>query len=209
MKQTTALALIAALFTSVLVPGALAQKEAPEAHPSGTTPPPINPNTQNTPGSPTTAADDAARAEDVESLDGMMRAIYDVISGPAGAPRDWARFRSLFIEGARLIPINPASEAGARVLSPEDYVERGRATFAENPFYESEIARKVDRFGAMAHVFSTYEARRAPDEAPFLRGINSFQLLNHAGRWWIVTIYWQAEDAQTPLPDQYLPPLPQ
>lgn len=147
----------------------------------------------------------AAAPEDVASIDAIMAAVYDVISGDAGAPRDWDRFRSLFIDGARLIPRSATNPNGAVVLSPEDYVVRGEANFKENGFFESEIGRKTDRYGDIAHVFSAYAAKRSADDAePFLRGINSFQLLHHDGRWWVVTIYWQAETPDNPVPAEYL-----
>ena len=38
----------------------------------------------------------AARPADVASIDAIMRAVYEVISGPAGQKRDWNRMRSLF-----------------------------------------------------------------------------------------------------------------
>ncbi len=153
---------------------------------------------------PAAAAAEAIEAarEDVESIDAIMTAIYDVISGPAGAPRDWDRFRSLFHEGARLIPVGAN---GATAITPEEYVTRAGASFAENGFFESEIGRKTDRYGDIVHIFSAYEGKRNADDAePFLRGVNSFQLLRHKGRWWIVTIYWQAETPDNPIPEAYL-----
>jgi hypothetical protein len=147
----------------------------------------------------------AAAPEDVASIDAIMTAVYDVISGPAGEERDWDRFQSLFIDGARLIPRSASNPNGATVLSPEDYVARASGNFMENGFFESEIGRKTDRFGDIAQVFSAYQSKRAEsDPEPFARGINSFQLLHHDGRWWIVTIYWQAETPETPIPAEYL-----
>ena len=147
----------------------------------------------------------AAAPEDVASIDAIMTTIYDVISGPAGEERDWDRFRSLFIDGARLIPRSASNPNGATVMSPEEYVARASANFMENGFFELEIGRKVDRYGDIAQVFSAYAAKRsADDEKPFMRGINSFQLLHHDGRWWIVTIYWQAETPDNPVPAEYI-----
>jgi hypothetical protein len=72
-------------------------------------------------------------------------------------------------------------------------------------FFEREIARRVETFGNITHVLSTYEARRNKDDKePFLRGIKSFQLLNDGNRWWVVTIYWQAETPDNKLPKEYL-----
>jgi hypothetical protein len=55
------------------------------------------------------------------------------------------------------------------------------------------------------HVFSTYEARqKADDPKPFMRGINSIQLFNDGKRWWVVSILWQSESPDNPLPEKYL-----
>lgn len=149
----------------------------------------------------------AANPADVNSIEAILAAVYDVISGPAGKKRDWDRMRSLFIPGARLIPTGPrqAGGYGSRVLSVEDYVVRGNEIFDKEGFFEKEVARRVETFGNIAHVFSTYEARHSPDDAkPFVRGINSIQLMNDGKRWWIVTIFWQAEDEKNPVPEKYL-----
>ena len=149
----------------------------------------------------------AANPADVNSIDAILAAVYDVISGPAGKKRDWDRMRSLFLPGARLIPTGPRQVGGygSRVLGVEDYVARGNEIFDKEGFFEKEIARQVETFGNIAHVFSTYEARHSVDDAkPFVRGINSIQLMNDGKRWWIVTIFWQAEDAKNPLPEKYL-----
>ena len=147
-----------------------------------------------------------AHPEDVASPEAIVAAVYDVISGPAGKPRDWDRFRSLFAEGARLIPTGPRPSGGfgPRVLDPEAYVERTTPIFEKTPFYEKEIARRTERFGHIAHVFSTYEARHEPKEAPFLRGINSFQLFFDGTRWWVLTVFWEPESDTVKIPPEYL-----
>ena len=148
-----------------------------------------------------------ANPADVGSMDAIIAAVYDVISGPAGRKRDWDRMRSLFVPSARLIPTGPRQTGGygSRVLTVEEYIERASAAFEKQGFYEREAARKVEMFGQIAHVFSTYESRHAPDDArAFQRGINSIQLMNDGQRWWIVTIFWQGEDDKNPLPEKYL-----
>jgi len=143
---------------------------------------------------------------DVGSIDAILGALNDVISGPAG-DRDWDRMRSLFAPGARLIPIRVREDGGAeaRVNTIDDYVEAAGAYFKENGFYESEIARTSESFGHVTHVFSTYESRRSPGEAPFTRGINSIQLMNDGDRWWIITVLWDTERPGEPIPAKYLP----
>jgi hypothetical protein len=147
-----------------------------------------------------------ARAEDIMSVESIIRALYDSISGPPGT-RDWDRMRGLFLPGARLIPSGrrPDGSITARVLSVDDFIKAIEPRVKDEGFYESEIHRRVERFGAIAHVFSTYESRHAKDEKPFVRGINSFQLFFDGKRWWVVTIFWDSERPDQAIPDEYLP----
>jgi hypothetical protein len=148
-----------------------------------------------------------ANPADVASVDAIVAAVYDVISGPAGKKRDWDRMRSLFIPGARMIAThsNDAGETQARVVTVEEYITRAGDYFAKNGFFERESARRTEAFGHIAQIFSTYESRHASEDAqPFERGINSFQLVNDGKRWWIVTIFWEGEDKNTKVPEKYL-----
>ena len=152
-----------------------------------------------------------ANAADVASIDAIITAAYDSISGAAGK-RNWNRVRSLFIPGARLIPTSQM--AGARnsdgkiapqMLDVDGYVTRSADYLEKDGFFEKEIARSTEQFGHIAHVWSTYESRhKADDPRPFMRGINSIQLLYDDMRWWIVTIYWQHESPEEPIPEKYL-----
>jgi hypothetical protein len=147
-----------------------------------------------------------ANPADVASLDAIISSLYDVISGPAGQERDWNRFRSLFIPGARLIPTGHPANAPARttVLTPDQYVARSGG-LTRNGFFEREIGRTTDQFGAITHIFSAYESKRsASDAAPFARGINSIQLLNDGTRWYVVSIFWDGERPDNPIPEKYL-----
>lgn len=164
------------------------------------------------PATPTTQAATvpAANPADVSSVDAIMAATYDVISGPPTKKRDWDRFRSLFVPGARLIPAERAKDATGifkvDVITPDEYAKFADPYFSKNGFAEREIFRKSERYGNIMQIFSTYESRHdASDAKPFARGINSFQLLYDGKRWWVVTIYWQEEDAENPLPKEFLP----
>jgi len=147
---------------------------------------------------------------DVSSIDAIINAAYEVISGPAGKSRDWARQRALFLPGARLIPTAMAagdnlSNPAPQFLDMDTYIARVEPFFREHGFYEREVARRTEEFGQIAHAWSTYESRHSPDDAePFMRGINSFQLFHDDARWWIVNIFWQHETAAHPIPEKYV-----
>lgn len=143
---------------------------------------------------------------DVSSIDAIMTAVYDVISGPAGEQRDWNRFRSLFWPGAQLIPTGPSQSGGvgARRMTVDEYVTGGDQMFSETPFFETEVNRVTERYGSIAHAFSTYESRNAPEEAPFISGINSFQLLHDGNRWWVVNIFWADTRVSGEIPAKYM-----
>jgi hypothetical protein len=193
--------LMAVTIISCAVVITTAQTEKPKPSPLPVPSPLPKQSTVETPATP------AANPADVASIDAIITAVYDVISGPAGKKRDWDRMRSLFVSGARLIPTGPrqAGGYGSRVLTVDEYIERSSGFFEKEGFYEREAARQTEKFGQIAHAFSTYESRHAPEDAkPFQRGINSIQLMNDGKRWWVVTIFWQAEDEKTPLPEKYL-----
>ncbi len=143
-----------------------------------------------------------------DSLDTVINSLYDVVSAEKGEARDWELFRYLFHESARLMPSgkNREGNVGVRYLTVDDYINAAKGWTAETGFVESEINRVVDSFGVITQVFSTYEAFRSEsDTEPFMRGINSIQLLNDGNRWWILNIYWTQETPNNPIPDKYLP----
>ena len=158
---------------------------------------------------PTGGTVPTANPADVSSIDAIIAAIYDVVSGPAGEERDWNRFRSLFDTEARLIPTSPAqdeAEFSAQMWGVEDYIERAGPSLAASGFFEVESKRVMELFENIAHVFSTYESRRTPDGEVFMRGINSIQLMFDGERWWVMNIMWRGVGAEFQIPAMYLPP---
>lgn len=150
----------------------------------------------------------AQASDDGRTVDTMVKALYAVISGPAGKKRDWARFRALFTPDARMIAVavNAQGEVVQRALKPEDYETRIGPILERDGFFERELYRRTEQFAEIAHVFSTYETKRAEaDEKPLAKGINSIQLWNDGKRWWILSVYWQAESEGRKIPIKYLP----
>ncbi|MGO4475384.1 hypothetical protein AB4Z32_03935 [Massilia sp. 2TAF26] len=203
MKRWT----LVAVAIAVAVGGIYSAKAQTAATPATPAPPAAAaaPAAPATPAVP--ASNYQARSADVESVDGIVAALYDVISGPAGKPRDWDRMRSLFAPEGRLMAVGarPDGSFVLRGMGVEDYIARNTKAFASVGFFEREAARTTETFGQIVHVFSTYESRHAAGDAkPFQRGINSIQLYNDGKRWWVVNVLWRAEDERLPLPDRYL-----
>ncbi|HUR91970.1 MAG TPA: hypothetical protein VMY38_04790 [Gemmatimonadaceae bacterium] len=146
-----------------------------------------------------------ADTADVKSIDAIIAALYEVISGPVGQARNWNRMRSLFVPDGRLMPTFPRPDGSIamRMLGVNDYIAVSGPNLERIGFHEREIARRVDQFGHIAHVFSTYEGRTQTDST-VIRGINSIQLMNDGKRWWVVSIFWEAESPTNPVPAKYL-----
>lgn len=149
----------------------------------------------------------AARPEDVGSIDGIMKAFYDVINGPAGQPRQWSRDRSLYIPDVRFVSIGEGKDGKihASLMSHQQYVDGSNAAMVKNGFYETELHRVTRSFGKVTHIFSTYEMRGKPDGAVIGRGVNSLQLYNDGTRWWIASVAWDDERDGNPIPKEMLP----
>jgi hypothetical protein len=143
-----------------------------------------------------------ARAADVGSIDSIITTLYAVISGPVGAPRQWDRFHSLMHPQARLIPTGCDSTGACRlrIMTPAEYQQRADSLLVAVGFTELELQRTTERYGTVAHAFSSYQSFRRGETAPFARGINSIQLFWDGQRWWIMSIFWDAERPGNPLP---------
>lgn len=153
------------------------------------------------------AEEDVYRSR-VSSLDNTLKTLYEVISGEKGEARDWDLFLYLFHPDAKLIPtgIDGEGRAACRFMSPAEYIDSSGKWLEENGFFEKEVHRTTETFGPVTQVFSTYESyHSAKDAAPFVRGINSIQLLFDGVRWWVVNIYWAAEKPGLSIPEKYLP----
>lgn len=151
------------------------------------------------------------RPEDVASPEAIVEAVYEAISGPAEVEtrRDWDRLRSLFLPDARFVLTRWRTPDGkednrVRTWDVEEFIDTAKGFYRESSFYEREVARRVDRFGHIAQVFSTYESRvDAHDDKPAARGINSVQTVHAKGRWWIAHLVWDVEAPDNPIPDAY------
>jgi hypothetical protein len=147
------------------------------------------------------------RDADFATIDSIITAMYESISGPKGTPGQWERDRALHHPKALLIPALQAPGGPAAGVFDFDGFVDSRARFLEDSdFYEVEIGRQEFRFGVIAHVLSSYEARTAPAPAGKLlrRGVNSIQLMHDGERWWILSTLWDNEREGVELPANLL-----
>jgi len=153
---------------------------------------------------------------DGASMDAILAALYASVSHDSAGEPNWERMREIFLPVGMLIPPkNPRSDMFT-VLDVDSFEQRvhegmaaAKAKGEPTAFFEKEIARKYDCFGAVCQIFSTYESRHAPaDEKPFIRGINSIQIVNDGHRWWIASVVWDTERTDNPIPAQYMPTAP-
>ena len=144
-------------------------------------------------------------SNDTKSVDTIIAALYDVISGEAGAPRNWERFKNLFVPEANLIPTgkNKEGKLNYRTITPDEYVQMFTSRVTTG-FYERELQRTTEQYGTIVHAFSTYETKETRDGAVTNRGINSIQLFHDGTRYYVVNIFWCAESLGFSLPEKYL-----
>jgi hypothetical protein len=143
----------------------------------------------------------AARPEDVGSIDGIIKAFYDVISGPAGQPRQWQRDSTLYIPRVQFVAMSV--ENGKPVPAVMDHGQFARAynrAFVDRGFFERETKRVTKRFGNIVHTFSAYEYRATENGPVQGRGVNSIQLYWDGTRWWIASAIWDDERPDNPIP---------
>jgi hypothetical protein len=148
----------------------------------------------------------APRPEDVSTLDGIIKAFYETITGPAGKPREWARDRTLYIPDLRFVSMGLRDgKPHAEIMDHQTFVERSNDFMVREGFYETEIHRVTKSFGNVTHVFSTYEMRQTPNGPVTGRGVNSIQLFYDGKRWWIISAAWDDERPDNPISPEFLP----
>jgi hypothetical protein len=150
----------------------------------------------------------APRPEDVSTIDGMVKAYYEVVSGPAGQPRQWGRDATLYIPNVRFIILSEDAEGKTtfRSMTHPEFVDISEAGLNGKAFYEREIHRVTNRIGNVAHILSTAEHMSNPDGPVEGRSIDSLELFFDGSRWWITNAnIWDINGTKHPLPAEFLP----
>jgi hypothetical protein len=125
---------------------------------------------------------DEKYGEDVKSLDAIIAAYYEVISGSSTDPWEFERDQYIHSKNAVITGLDENGKAESHSLEAE-YVPL--ALSPKSDFYEKELKRKVSQFGNLGQVWSAFEIRTEPNIASSIRGLNSIQLHFENGRWWI------------------------
>lgn len=144
---------------------------------------------------------------DVATIEGIVAAFYDVISGPAGQPRQWARDSTLYMAGAMFVAMDVKDgKPVARFATPEQFRQATDRGFVAEGFFETEIGSQVERFGNVAQVRSVYETRRSEQGPVTGRGVNYLTLFWDGARWWIANAVWDDERPGNPIPAAWITP---
>jgi len=138
-------------------------------------------------------------------LDAVLESLYESISFNSGGRPDFDGLKSLFADGARLIRTDKENITNMSVndfiKSYEERINNGQI----KAFTEYELSRKVDEFGRIVQVFSTYGTKlETNDGVIIMRGINSIHLIEIENNWKVATILWYPEDEENKIPEEYL-----
>ena len=147
-----------------------------------------------------------ARAEDVSTIEGIMTASYETISGGVGVPRQWGRDRTLFDPNSRSVSVHVDAKTGAiktESMTEQDFADQSDASLVKDGFTERELKHVIKRFGNVATVLSSYEGLIASGKV-ITRGVNIFQLYFDGKRWWILSMVWDEERPGNPIPKELL-----
>ncbi len=134
----------------------------------------------------TATAQQHVRPEDASTIDGIMRAYYEVVSGPPGESADLERDRTLHHQDAwiAIAGVDGTGNPVVNLMTIDEY--HGDNAPRRQGFWEWETDRVTQRSGNMVHVWSSYASARTQHGEPFDRGVNSVTLFYDGTRWWIM-----------------------
>lgn len=136
---------------------------------------------------------DTSPASDASTINGLVASLYASVSGPAGQPRDWNRYLSLFQPEARQVAVVKGVD-GVQIsgFTAQQYADRARQKVPP-ALFEREARRQTGVHGDIATVVSVYEVREAPAGPVTSLGLYSLQLINDGKRRWIANLLWQGQ----------------
>lgn len=144
--------------------------------------------------------------DNLSTLDGVMKAYYDVVTVKKGGKISFERDSLQHLPNVKVgwVTHTPNGSTGFKLATLKEYHQHADASLEREGFYEHEISRKVEHFGGIYHVWSTYESRNSPNGKVIARGINSVELYFDGKRFWILGWFFDGESKANPLPAKYL-----
>lgn len=140
-------------------------------------------------------------AKDVKSIDAIINAYYDVVSGSSSEPWEFERDKYIHSKNAVITRFDDNGNAESHTLEAE-YIPIGLSP--KEDFYEKELKRIISNYGNMAQVWSAFEIRTDPNTETNIRGLNSIQLHFENGRWFIDSWSCEMETEKSPVVTEFL-----
>jgi hypothetical protein len=144
---------------------------------------------------------------DTTSVQNILDAYYDCISGPIGQKRDFDRFKNLFYESASFTYSywnKEQTKASTMIFKTVDGFIEKLDYLDKKGFYEYEISNTINEFGSVIQVFSTYTYRVEDKSTEPKTGITSYEILFDGERYWILSMFWTIENERFKIPEKYL-----
>jgi len=146
-------------------------------------------------------SNDEKYANDVKSIDAIINAYYDVVSGSSSESWEFERDKYIHSENAVITRLDENGKAESHTLEAE-YIPIGLSP--KEDFYEKELKRKVSKYGNIAQVWSAFEIRTDPKTESNITGLNSIQLHYENGRWFIDSWTCEMESEKNNLVTDFL-----
>lgn len=147
-----------------------------------------------------------AYGDEVGTLDGIIKAYYDVVTVKKGEKISYQRDSCLHVPNALVGSAQKGrgGKVSLKLITLKQFHQASDAFLEKDGFWEKEISRRVENFGAIYHVWSTYETKNVEDGPVIERGINSIQLYFDGTRFWILSWIFDNESKEQPIPKKYL-----
>jgi len=126
--------------------------------------------------------------DNVGTLDGIIKAYYDVVTVKKGEKVSYERDSLLHVAGVRVgsAGIDAKGNPILQYSTLKEFHRQSDAYMEKNGFEEHETARTVQNIRNIYHVWSSYESRNVAGGKVIAQGVNSIELFYDGKRFWIL-----------------------
>jgi hypothetical protein len=134
----------------------------------------------------------AGACPSAKTLDELIKALDDAVSGPGN--KDRTCLRGLLLPDARLSPLSPVPDGklAPHHLTVDDWINAVAKRGSEE-IYERQVKVTTHQYGHIAELWCDYEIRSTPDGAATIHGVNSIQAVYDGAHWRVAAILWETE----------------